>query len=177
MVQADRTTDLLEYEHVPLTLDPRRRSWRLTRRGRWVFAIASCCVLAAVVGYLVADQREQRDQFDHAQASLTVTRQHITAVATQLATLQHDLVVLSRQVGNDSTAYDQAASQLRAAQTALDAAQSHVTQQASTITSLQTCLGGVEQGLNALSVGSRQRAFALLESVSSSCTTAAAASG
>ena len=45
------------------------------------------------------------------------------------------------------------------------------------ITSLQACLGGVEQALNALAVNDQLRAFALLESVSSSCTTAADSSG
>jgi hypothetical protein len=169
--------DLLLEERRPLVVEPGRRARPLTRRGRWVIVIASCTVLAAVVGYLVTDQVQQRDQFNHSRAALSGDRAHISAVSAQLASVQHNLVVLTHQLGNDTTAFDQDASQLKAAQTALSAAQAHVTQQATLITSLQTCLGGVERALNALAVDHRSRAFALLESVSSSCTTAAAASG
>jgi hypothetical protein len=169
--------DLLLPEQGSLVVEPRQRTWRPTRRGRWMIGVTSCSVLVAVVGYLAVDQVQQRNQFDHSQAALSGTQQHISAVAEQLADLQHDLLVVTTQVGNDTTAFDQDASQLKGAQTALGAAQTHVTQQTSLITSLQTCLGGVEQALNALAVDDRLRAFALLESVSSSCTTAAAASG
>ncbi len=169
--------DLLLHERRPLVVAPRGRTWRLTRRGRWVIGIASCSVLVAVVGYLVADQIEQRDQFDHSHVALTGTQQRSSAVSAQLTVLEHELSVLTNQVGSDATAFNQDTSQLKGAQTALDAARAHLTQQASLITSLQTCLGGVEQALNALSVNNQVRAFALLESVSSSCTTAADASG
>ena len=56
-------------------------------------------------------------------------------------------------MGSDSTALSQDSSQLLGAQTALAAAQAHVTQQKSLITSLQTCLVGVERALNELAVG------------------------
>ncbi len=72
---------------------------------------------------------------------------------------------------------NQDASQLLGAQTSLAAAQTHVTQQASLITSLQTCLVGVEQALNALAVGKQAKAIAALNSVSTSCTAAEASSG
>ena len=168
---------LLVPEQGSLVVEPRRRTRRLTRRGRWMIGVTSCSALVAVVAYLAVDQVEQRNQFDHSQAALAGTEHHISAVSKQLADLQHDLLVVTIQVGNDTTAFDQDASQLKGAQTALDAAQAHVTQQTSLITSLQTCLGGVEQALNALAVDNRLRAFSLLKSVSSSCTTAAAASG
>ncbi len=142
-----------------------------------MFSIAAFCVLAATVGYLVADQVDQRHQFNRSEASLTVTRHHIATVAAQLAALQHDLLALGNQVETDTTALNQDESQLKGAQTQLSAAEANVTQQSSMITSLQTCLGGVEQALNALSVDNQLRAFALLESVSSSCTAAADSSG
>ena len=81
------------------------------------------------------------------------------------------------QVGNDTTALNQDAAQLLGAQTSLAAAQAHVTQQASLIGSLKTCLGGVEQALNALAVENQPQAIAALNSVSSQCTTAEASSG
>ena len=91
-------------------------------------------------------------------------------MAAQLASLQRSLLALGNQVESDTTALNQDESQLKGAQTALSAAQVNVTQQSSMIMSLQTCLGGVEQALNALAVNDQLRAFALLESVSSSCT-------
>ncbi len=169
--------DLLLEERHPIVVEQPPRSWRLTRRGRWAIVITSCGVLATLVGYLVADQVQQGDQFNQSRAALAGAQHHISAGSAQLASVQHDLLVLTHQLGNDTTAFDQAASQLKAAQTALGAAQAHVTQQASLITSLQTCLGGVQQALNAFAVDNRKRSFRLLESVSSSCTTAAAASG
>jgi hypothetical protein len=59
----------------------------------------------------------------------------------------------------------------------LSAAQAHVTQQASLITSLQSCLVGVEQALNELAVGNQTSAIAALNGVSTSCTAAEASSG
>ncbi len=147
--------DVLLHERRPLVASPRGRTWRLTRRGRWVIGVASCSVLVAVVGYLVADQIEQREQFDHSHAALTGTQHRILAVSAQLAGLEHELLVLTDQVGSDTTTFDQATSQLKGAQTALEAAQANLTQQASLITSLQACLGGVEPALNALSVNNQ----------------------
>jgi hypothetical protein len=108
---------------------------------------------------------------------LGVSRQILATVTTQLSTLTHDLSVLTTQVGSDSTALGQDASQLQGAQTALLAADANVSQQASEISFLHTCLSGVEQALNTLSVGKQALALNLLSSVSSSCSMAAAASG
>ena len=131
----------------------------------------------AAAGYLVADQVQARAQFDRAQRALGVTRHRTGTVSTQLGQLTRDFHVLETQVGSDSTALDQAGSQLQGAQTALAAAQAHVSQQASLIASLRTCLGGVTKALNALAVGNQGRALSQLTSVSSSCTAATAASG
>jgi hypothetical protein len=174
-VDFEEDVRLLDVE-VPTPHGEKSRS-HLTRRGWLVVIVAACSVVGAVLGYLVADQIDQRDRFDGSQTSLRITRQHISAVSADLATLRHDVALLITQVGNDSTALTQDSSQLEGAQTALAAAQAHVSQQATLITSLQACLGGVEQALNALSVGKQQRAIDLLNAVSSSCTSAAAASG
>ncbi len=72
---------------------------------------------------------------------------------------------------------NQDTSQLQGAESALSAAQAHVAQQASLLTALHTCLGGVEQALNALAVGSQGKAAASLYAVSASCSTAVSASG
>ena len=95
----------------------------------------------------------------------------------QLQQLSRDLKALKTQVGSDTVALSQDSSQLLGAQTSLSAAQTHVTQQASLITSLQSCLVGVEQALNELAVGNQASAIAALNAVSASCTAAEVSSG
>ena len=134
-------------------------------------------LFAAALGYLIPDQVQARDQYGHAQTALGVTRQRTDTVAAELDEVRRDLSILKTQVGSDSTALSQDASQLLGAQTSLAAAKAHVTQQASLISSLQTCLAGVEQALNELAVGKQSDAIAALNSVSASCTAAEASSG
>jgi hypothetical protein len=167
---------LLETDRRPVPTAPARRR-RATRRARWILCGAAGALLVAALGYLVVDQVQAYDRFGRAQTSLGVTRQRTHTVSVPLAEVRRDLSVLKTPVGSDSTALSQDSSQLLEAQTALAAAQAHVTQQASLIGSLQTCLVGVEQALNALSVGSQPRAIAALNSVSSSCTAAETSSG
>jgi hypothetical protein len=169
-------TSLVETDRPPLPTEP-IRSRRLSRRARWVLGLAAGALFAAAVGLLIGDQVQAHDRYDRAQTALGATRQRTHTVSAQLAEVRHDLSVLETQVGSDNTALSQDASLLLGAQTSLAAAQSHVTQQASLITSLQTCLVGVEQALNALAVGSQANAIAALDSVSTSCTAAEAASG
>ena len=138
---------------------------------------SSAALFAAALGSLVADQVQARREFDRAQTSLGVTRRQTQSVSARLTAVRRNLALLTTQVGNDSTALSQDASQLKGAQAALATDEAHVSQQASQITSLQTCLGGVEQALNALAVGSQSQAIAALHAVSSSCSAAAASSG
>jgi uncharacterized alpha-E superfamily protein len=93
-------------------------------------------------------------------------------VAQQLEKLRHDLEVLATQVGSDTTAYDQDAAELKAAQSELASTQVDVTHQTSMISALHTCLGGVEQALNALAVGNQASAISELSSVATSCSAA-----
>ena len=91
--------------------------------------------------------------------------------------MRRDLSILEKQVGSDSTALSQETSQLLGAQTSLTAATAHVTQQALLISSLRTCLAGVEQALNALAVGKQSGAIAALNSVAADCSATEASSG
>ena len=134
--------------------------------------------MAAALGYLIADQVQARRPV---RPGPDVARRHAATDRTRSRRnwheLSRDLRVLETQVGSDTTALSQDSSQLLGAQTSLSAAQAHVTQQASLITSLQTCLVGVEQALNELAVGNQAGAIAALNAVSASCTAAEASSG
>jgi hypothetical protein len=142
-----------------------------------VLGLAAGAVFVTALGLLLADQIRTRDSYNRTHTSLGVTQQRTNTVSAQLQELSRDLRVLKTQVGSDTTALSQDSSQLLGAQTSLSAAQAHVSQQASLITSLQGCLVGVEQALNELAVGNREKAIAALNAVSTSCTAAEASSG
>ncbi len=167
---------LVELESRPFpTAPPRPPRW--SRRRRWVLGLAAGALFVAALGLLLADQVQARASYNRTQASLGVTQQRTRTVSGQLQELRRDLRVLKTQVGSDTTALSQDSSQLLGAKTSLSAAQTHVDQQASLITSLQSCLVGVEQALNELAVGNQGRAITALNAVSASCTAAEASSG
>ncbi len=168
---------VLQTDRRPIVQEPRRARPRLSRRGRWIVGLLVGALFAAALGFLVADQVRARHQFDRAQTSLGMTRRQTQSVSARLTAMERNLALLTTQEGDDSTALSQDASQLKGAQAALATDETHVSQQASQIISLQTCLGGVEQALNALAVGSQSQAIAALHAVSSSCSAAAASNG
>ncbi len=139
--------------------------------------VVACALVLSAVGWLVADQIAERDQFTRAHSSLVDTRQHIAAESAALTRLRHKLADLTTQVGNDTTAVSQTTAQLNGAQSELTAAKTHATEQTSLIGSLQTCLGGVQRSLNALSLGALNAAVNALNSVTASCNSASAANG
>jgi hypothetical protein len=138
-----------------------------------VVSIVLFALFVGALGYLVHDEVQANDQFARTRSSLDLVRQQMGSVSQQLAVARRELSLVSTQVGSDSTALAQEVSQLKAAQSALVAARAHVSQQTSLIGSLHTCLGGVEQALNALAVKNQARAIAALDSVSTSCQAAA----
>jgi hypothetical protein len=139
--------------------------------------VTAALLLAAALGSLITDEVSAGNHDDRARTSLGITRQRTLVVSAQLRGLQRDLSDLKTQVGSDTTALDQDASQLSGAQTSLAEAQAHVGQQSSLATLLQNCLAGVEEALNELAVGQQGAAITALNSVSESCTAAEAASG
>jgi hypothetical protein len=147
-----------------------------TRRPR-VVALASFALFAAVLGYLVGNQVQVNTQFDQAHASLHLARHQTTIVVSDLAAVSRDLRVLDGQVQTDTTSLASDTTHLKSMQAALLQAQSTVSAQGSTINDLQTCLGGVEQSLNALSIGDQDKGLAALSAVSGTCQSVASASG
>lgn len=139
--------------------------------------MAAFALVAACLGYLLINAAQANARYDRALHTLGATRATTAVVAQDLTKARFDLRVVTQQVGNDTTALNQDTSQLDGAKSALSAAQAHVAQQASLLSALHSCLGGVEQALNALAVGNQDKAAAALYSVSTSCSTAVNASG
>ncbi len=163
--------DLLD-RHPPTPTPPAHSSRRSRSVVRWAAAVLASALFLSVLGWLIADQVQAHEQTTQAHAAFTRTEHTVRSVSRTLRELRHDVEVLATQVGNDHTAFEQDASQLKAAQSELAATQVDVTEQSARITALHTCLGGVEQALNALAVGSRANAISELTSVATACTTA-----
>jgi hypothetical protein len=164
--------DLLETGRRPPPVGKPAPPHRLRSLVRWGVALATTALFLLALGWLIDDQVHAHEKTDRAQAALTVTRHHAADVRLQLAKLRHDVEVLVTRVGSDTTAFNQDAAQLKAAQSELAATQVDVSQNTSRIAALHTCLGGVEQALNALAVGSQANAITELSSVATSCSTA-----
>jgi chromosome segregation ATPase len=153
-------------------LPPRRRRTRWLRLGLTLMAGA---LFASTLGYLIDDQVAEHEHLDQVRVALTLTRHRSAEVTRDLTQLRHDITLLTAQVAANSATWNQDQGELKAASTALAITQADVSQQSSRITALHTCLGGVQQALNALAVNDQPSAIAALHSVSSSC--AAASSG
>lgn len=167
--------DLLDADRADGFTDPPARGRR--RRMRWVVAALAIAVLAAGFGYLTGNEVQANTQFDQTHRSLDTTRHHIDTVLSDLATVRHELGVVNSQVAVDSKALAQDTTQLQGVEHALTSAQADVTSQTSTIGDLHTCLGGVEQALNALAVADQNHAIDALHAVTASCAKVVAADG
>jgi hypothetical protein len=143
----------------------------------WLLGLALFALFAGVLGYLVGNEVQVNTQFDQAHATLDLTRHHFTLAVNDLVAVRRDLHGADAQVDADSTALAKDTAQLKVVQAQLVQAQATVTQQGSDISDLQTCLGGVQQALNALSVGDQVQGVDQLDAVSTPCQNAAASSG
>ena len=143
------------------------------RVGRIIgVTVVTLCI--AALGYVLSDAVEANSTYDRAHSALTTTERQNKSVSGEFSQSRATLALLSARVANDSAAATQDANQLKAAQAELTALLEHVTQQTALIGSLQTCLGGVERALNALSVGRPDQVIAALQAVKSSCSAAGA---
>ena len=147
------------------------------RGRRWILAAVAFVVLAGALGYLVGNEVQANTQFDQAHHSLDVTRIRIARVDVQLASVRRQLTGLQGQVTQDSATLAADTNKLNSAKVALADAEANNSRQNAVITDLDTCLGGVEEALNALSVGDQSHAVAALDAVSASCDSAVAADG
>jgi chromosome segregation ATPase len=172
-------TDVLLAESRPPQLHGAAQHIKLRRRrrSRWAALVASVALLGAAIGSLLTDASQANDRYDHARHQLAQTRAATDVVSHDLKVARIDLYLVTEQVGSDNTALAQDTAQLQGAKSALSAAQAHVFEQASLINSLHSCLGGVEQALNALAVGDQANAAAALTWVATPCSNAVNASG
>ncbi len=145
-------------------------------RRRWVLGILAFVVLAAAVGIATGNEVQANTRFDRAHRTLDGVRSRTVAVDRDLVTARADLTTLDGQVTQDSAVLATDTSRLDTALVALTESREDDANQTTAITNLQTCLGGVEKALNALSVGDQPSAVAALEAVATPCSSAVTAS-
>jgi hypothetical protein len=141
------TTELLVGEPGPGSAERTPKRAERPRRAHpwaWAVTLASVALVAGAAGYLLHDAAQANHRYNGARASLSITRHHTAVVSLELAQARTDLGLLARQVGSDTTALSQDAAALQGARAALHAAEAHVSLQTTLLSSLHTCLGGVE---------------------------------
>jgi chromosome segregation ATPase len=146
-------------------------------RRRWWIGIAGVAVVALGLGWLIGNELQANAQYGKARAALSDSRHQKANVLAQLDAVTQNLHLVNGQVEQTNAALTNDTAQLREVETALANAQSNVSSQKSTIAALHSCLGGVEQSLNALSVGDQISADNALVAVSADCQSAVAADG
>ena len=148
-----------------------------TRLRNWVVGLVAGVVFLAAVGWISVNEVRANTRFDRTHAALVTTRFHLSRVVAQLDAVRRALTVVDGQVAQDRQALGRDATQLTGIQTALSTSRTNLSRGNQTVTDLHTCLSGVEQAANALSVNDRARAIEALGSVTASCTAAVDAHG
>jgi hypothetical protein len=167
------TVGVLPAETGVMAGEPRPETGRPRHRRRRVLAVATAMVLfGSGLAYLWHDEAGADHQFAVTHWSLNATRHQLAVVRAELEAARRDLDAVDRQLQQTSAQLASDTSALQSAQVALSNAQGHVVQQGISINNLQVCLGGVEQALNALSVGDQGSAIAALNAVSAGCQSA-----
>ena len=136
--------------------------------------VAGCLVAAA---WLANNEVRVDNGFDRVHRSVDTANHDRRLVLADLAGVRADLDTVDGQVGVDTTTLAQDTTQLQGVESALTGAQADVSTQTSLKQDLQVCLAGVEQALNAISVGDQDHAIAALDAVAASCTSAFSADG
>jgi septal ring factor EnvC (AmiA/AmiB activator) len=150
---------------------------RHRRYGRSALVVVLVVLLVSALGYLVGNEVQANTQFDQAHRSLDVTRGRIHGVDADLTAVRRQLAGLQGQVKQDTAALAADTAKLNGVKVALANSQANVSRQNSAIGSLYTCLGGVEEALNALSLGDQKHGLAALDAVAASCRSAESADG
>jgi septal ring factor EnvC (AmiA/AmiB activator) len=149
---------------------PRIRTW-------WAVTGAALSVIGLLLAFVVWNETEANTKFDQADHALRQTDAHIDATVATLTAVRHDLRFLETQIDASQKSLSSDATLLQGIRSALAQAQQDVSEKSSYIVNLKTCQTGVEQALNALSVGDEPHAVAALGNVSAACQKAAALSG
>jgi hypothetical protein len=170
--------DRVQAQAPSVRVEPVKVVQRPPRRWRaLVWRLLPLVVAGGLLTYVAGNELQANTQFQLSSQSLNQTDGHIDAAVAHLKAVRQDLVFLETQIDVSQQALSSDTTLLQGIRSALAAAQQDVSEKSSYITNLKTCQTGVEQALNALSVGDELNAVAALGNVSAPCQNAAASSG
>ena len=135
----------------------------------WVIALTIFAVFAGGLGFMVGNEHQANIQTDQTHATQHATRRHLAIVESDLTAVRRQLQADSSTTAGVLSALAQDSTQLSGVRAELSGAESSMAIQGTAIVDLQVCLGGVEQALNALSVGDLGQALSHLSAVGASC--------
>lgn len=142
----------------------RAKGWR-----RRVLPVVSGLLVCAVLGWIGLDEARTDTRIDTARSALTTTKARTDRAVAEEATLRRVFDSLRSQLASSTNALASDTAQLEQAEAALTKAQADASDDASYIVDLTSCTQGVQQALNALSVGDQSDALSALDSVAAAC--------
>jgi chromosome segregation ATPase len=164
------TLDLVEEEAAAQLEAPHRVVRK--RRPQVALALALLVPLGVLV-FVLGNVRQANTQYEQAHDALVQTKGRVAATEVELRAARQDLQFLKDQVSSSETALSADAALLQSVRAALAQAQTSASGKSTYIANLKTCQGGVQQALNALSVGDQNHAVSALNGVSTACQSAA----
>jgi septation ring formation regulator EzrA len=148
------------------------RNWRPL-----VWILLPLAAVGGLLTYVAGNELQANTQFHRASQSLDHTDGRIDVAVAHLKAVRSDLQFLNTQIDVSQRALSSDTTLLEGIRSALTEAQQGVSEKSLYITNLKTCQTGVEQALNALSVGDDLHAVAALGNVSTPCQAVEASSG
>jgi hypothetical protein len=160
--------------------EPRRRS--AGRRKRLLALLAGIIALVVLTTGILSDLQVRselrlvRSSLRATQARLKADQAHLASTLKNLTSVQGDLASTTSQrdtlqVEFKITAWELSGAETNLASTLTNLANANagLSLEGTTIATLNTCLGGVEKGLNQISVGDQSGAVTSMSAVASSC--------
>ena len=126
-------------------------------------------VLAGLISTLAVTDAHTRTALRRSNATLAEVRTHTHQVLVRLATTRLELAVDRTTQSAAQAALAEVDVQLTSTDSQLSATNSQLTQETAYVDELNSCLSGVEQALNAISVGDTPHAVAALDAVHTVC--------
>jgi hypothetical protein len=149
-----------------------RSRWLRSRwlRPRWPGRTAVTSVVGALILVTaVAASLFDHDRLQRTDASIATTRADLHRTLTEIAGARNRLAKAAQASGAAANALVTASTQLSAVQAQLTAAQTTIRLDGVNIADLDTCLTGVNQALNEISLGNQSGAAAILHQYEGSC--------
>lgn len=140
-----------------------------TRRRRQMLTLAVLLITTAVLTYGLVDDLRTQVRLHHTQVHLAQTRAVVEATSKRLTAAETTLATILVTKLADQTSLNQLEGELASANQRLAQAQQGLELANLNITTLNTCVSGVQQAVKDLQAGEQQAAISAIAGVASTC--------